>query len=652
MLSIAQIWFWRNVGLVVVVFGILVGGTWATVKITTDHLLYQDATSNARSWALYVGENVADLEQIASGEQPSAASMAFFESARRAGQVFRYEIFNREGYSQLISEDGRIALVELSEFSADAVRSLQTEQPVVDAREGRSPDVPAFYARAYVPILVNGMPIAVVAAYVNQTEERNDFYRSFVIAATCLCVITALAFTVPTIAWYRRTKQKQQADRRIRFLAHHDALTGLLNRGQLIVKLEAALAAIPLQRTGLAVHFIDLDRFKEVNDTLGHDGGDFLLKAVAERLRLIIRLDDVAARIGGDEFIVVQTGVSDKSQAEEFASRIAAAVIVPMKFKEQDIFTTASIGIALAPTDGAEPERLLKSADLALYKAKADGRKCIRLFSSEMDTELQVRLELERTIRNAILHDSFELHYQPLFEIEGRQLIGFEALIRLQKGDGTLIPPAEFISVAEDMRLIDKIGEWVLQQACRTAATWPEHLSVAVNLSPAQFVVGSISTLVASALKDSGLPAHRLELEVTENLLLGSSEVIARELQALKSMGVAIVMDDFGTGYSSLSYLWRFPFDKIKIDRSFMQGLDRYSRDASTVVRTIIALARELNMRVTVEGVETAEQAAFLNKFQGDQVQGFFFGRPIPASEVGAAIYAESRQRQAPKLQA
>jgi diguanylate cyclase (GGDEF)-like protein len=652
MLSIVQISLWRNVGVVVVVFGILVGGTWATVKITTNHLLYQDATSNARSWALYLGENVADLEQIASGEQPSAASMAFFEGARRAGQVFRYEIFNREGYSQLISEDGRIALVELSEFSADAVRSLQTEQPIVDVREGRSPDVPAFYARAYVPILVNGRPVAVVAAYVNQTEERNDFYRSFVIAATCLCLITALAFTVPTIAWYRRTREKQQADRRIRFLAHHDALTGLLNRGQLIVKLEAALAALPLRCTCLAVHFIDLDRFKEVNDTLGHDGGDFLLKTVAERLRVVVRLDDVVARLGGDEFIVVQTGVGDKSQAEEFASRLASAVIAPMKFKEQDIVTTTSIGIALAPTDGAEPERLLKSADLALYKAKADGRKCIRLFLPEMDTELQVRIELERTIRNAILHDSFELHYQPLFEIEGRRLIGFEALIRLPKGDGTLIPPAEFITVAEDMRLIDKIGAWVLQKACCTAATWPEHLSVAVNLSPAQFVVGSISAIVASALKDSGLSAHRLELEITETLLLGNSEVIAGELQALKTMGVAIVMDDFGTGYSSLSYLWRFPFDKIKIDRSFMQGLDRYSRDASTVVRTIIALARELNMRVTVEGVETAEQAAFLSKFRGDQVQGFFFGRPIPASEVSATILAESRQRQASKLQA
>jgi EAL domain-containing protein (putative c-di-GMP-specific phosphodiesterase class I) len=285
-------------------------------------------------------------------------------------------------------------------------------------------------------------------------------------------------------------------------------------------------------------------------------------------------------------------------------------------------------------------------------KPRPMGANVSGFFLPEMDAELQVRIELERAIREAILHDGFELHYQPLFEIEGRRLIGFEALIRLPKGDGTLIPPAEFITVAEDMRLIEKIGAWVLRQACCTAATWPEHLSVAVNLSPAQFVVGSVSAIVASALKDSGLSAHRLELEITETLLLGNSEVIAGELQALKTMGVAIVMDDFGTGYSSLSYLWRFPFDKIKVDRSFMQGLDRYSRDASTVVRTIIALARELNMRVTVEGVEAAEQAAFLSKFQGDQVQGFFFGRPIPASEVGAAILAESRQRQVLKLEA
>ena len=419
-------------------------------------------------------------------------------------------------------------------------------------------------------------------------------------------------------------------------MAHHDALTGLANRTQLVEKLEKALAVLSLQGGGIAVHFIDLDRFKNVNDTLGHDGGDFLLKTVAERLRSVTRVDDVVARLGGDEFVVVQTGVSSKDQAEDFARRLIAAVTAPMKFREQSIIATVSVGVALAPADGTDPERLLKSADLALYKAKADGRNCIRFFLPEMDAELQARSKLERIIRDAVLHDRFELHYQPLFEMSERRLIGFEALIRLPAEDGTLIPPLVFIPVAEELRLIDKIGAWVLREACRTAATWPEHLTVAVNLSPAQFLAGGVSDIVAAALKEAGLAAHRLELEITETLLLGNSEAIMAELQTLKAMGVAIVMDDFGTGYSSLSYLWRFPFDKIKIDRSFMQGFDGSGRDAKTVVKTIIALGRELNMRVTVEGVETAAQAAFLDKADGDQAQGFFFGRPVPASEVGA----------------
>jgi EAL domain-containing protein (putative c-di-GMP-specific phosphodiesterase class I) len=295
----------------------------------------------------------------------------------------------------------------------------------------------------------------------------------------------------------------------------------------------------------------------------------------------------------------------------------------------------------LAPADGTNPERLLKSADLALYKAKADGRNCIRFFRAEMDTDLQARFKLEMTIRDAVLHDRFELHYQPIFEILERRLIGFEALLRMPAEDGTLIPPLVFIPVAENLRLIDRIGTWVLREACRAAAIWPENLTVAVNLSPAQFSTGSISDVVAVALKESGLAAHRLELEITETLLLGNSEAIMAELLTLKAMGVAIVMDDFGTGYSSLSYLWRFPFDKIKIDRCFMQGFDGSGRDVRTVVKTIIALGRELNMRVTVEGVETATQASFLDNIAGDQVQGFFFGRPIPAIDVGAYIIAE-----------
>ncbi len=438
----------------------------------------------------------------------------------------------------------------------------------------------------------------------------------------------------------------REAQAQISYMAHHDALTGLANRTQLVEKLQNALAASQRGGATIAVHFIDLDRFKKINDTLGHDGGDFLLKTVAERLRSVTRVDDMVARLGGDEFVVVQTGVSDKDQAEDFARQLVSAVKAPMRLREQVTIATVSVGVALAPADGANPERLLKSADLALYKAKADGRDCIRFFLAEMDTELHAQFKLETIIRNAVLHDGFVLHYQPLFEMLERRLIGFEALIRLPAEDGTLIPPLVFIPVAEELGLIDKIGAWVLREACRTAATWPEHLTVAVNLSPAQFLAGSVSALVAAALKETGLAAHRLELEITETLLLGNSVAIMAELQALKSMGVAIVMDDFGTGYSSLSYLWRFPFDKIKIDRSFMQGFDGSGRDAKTVVKTIIALGRELNMRVTVEGVETATQAAFLDKVDGDQAQGFFFGRPVPASELGAnPIYSREHGR-------
>ena len=636
--SFASIRPQRNIVIICAALAILLLGTGATLKITTDHLLRQDATSTARSWARFLAASVADLEQIAGGEQPSAASLAFFLSARNSGEVFQYEIFNRYGYSQLVSTHEEIALLDLSVYSPDAARSVAEAQPIVDVREGNSVDRPAFFARAYVPVQANGHHIAVVAAYVDETEQRRSFHDTFLTAAAFLCLLSGLAFSIPAIAWYRESKVKQ-VDRRIRFLAHHDALTGLTNRLQLIEKLERALAHLPTRGGSLAVHFIDVDRFKDVNDTLGHDGGDFVLKSIAERLRAAVRIDDVVARLGGDEFVVVQNDVGGRMQAETFARHLAAAVNASVKFKQREILSTASIGVVLAEED-TTPERLLKSADLALYAAKAAGRNCIRFFVPEMDAELQARIELERAIREAVQNDRFELHYQPLFEISQRRLAGFEALIRMHAADGTLVPPLAFIPVAEDLRLIDKIGAWVLREACRTAATWPAHLTVAVNLSPQQFVAGTISDIVAAALKEAELAPQRLELEITEGLLLGNTETIVAQLLTLKAMGVAIVMDDFGAGYSSFSYLWRFPFDKIKIDRTFMQGLDGPHRQVGAVVKAIIALGRELHMRVTVEGVETASQAAFLDTADGDQVQGFFFGRPVPASELGASILA------------
>jgi diguanylate cyclase (GGDEF)-like protein len=633
---LSEITYRRGLVLLCLVLAILIGGTWATLKMTTDYLLNEDATSTAKDWADYLAKGVPDLGSIAAGEQPSAASMAFFDTTRNTNQVFRYVIFNRQGYSQLIADRNKIALVDLSEFSPDAARAAATLTPVIDVSEGKTADVPAYFARAYVAAVVDDKPIAVVAAYVDETEQRDVFYRAFLFAAAALCGLTALSFGIPAVAWYRRTREKQGADRRIHYLAHHDPLTGLYNRSRLTMQLERLLIARTPGTGSVAVHFIDIDYFKTVNDSLGHDGGDFLLRTLASRLQTIVRHDDIVARLGGDEFVVIQAYVESKDEAAGFANRLLAAAKEPIQFNDNMVTSTMSIGIAIAPADGNDPERLLKCSDLALYKAKSDGRNCLRFFLPEMDSELQARMALEKLIRNTAAKNGFVLHYQPVYEIADRHLIGFEALLRLPRPDGTLIAPADFISVAENMQLIDKIGAWVLREACRTAANWPKHLTVAVNLSPAQFTNGDICAIVADALKVAGLEPHRLELEITENLLLGHSDRVLAELRKLKDIGVAIVMDDFGTGYSSLSYLWRFPFDKIKIDRSFVQGFNNSGHDAETVVKTIIALGRQLNMRVTVEGVETAEQAAFLDGADADQVQGYFFGRPVPASDIFA----------------
>jgi diguanylate cyclase (GGDEF)-like protein len=626
------------VGLMVLLFAVGVG---LVLKKTVDYLLYWDATAAAESWARYVAENVTDIEDIAAGEEPSAESMAFLIRTQQIRYVFGFEIINSFGNVQIISDGSKISSIHGTVHSDAAALAVTLGEPIISVNEGTPPVRPKIYSEAYLPIIVDGRPKAVVAAFVDLTDQRDHFRKAFLLAALALFLLISGAVGIPTIAWVRRTKEKRSADRRIRYLAHHDVLTGLANRASLIEILDKALLALPFRGGSLAVHFIDLDHFKGINDAFGHDGGDFLLKTFAERLGAVTRFDDVMARLGGDEFVVVQNGVNSRDDAEKFAHRVVAALTAPVNFNAYELAATLSIGFALAPADGDSSERLLKSADVALYKAKADGRNCVRYFLPEMEVTLQARIDLDKMIRNAIVHNGFVLHYQPIFEIANHRLIGFEALVRLASEDGTLIPPLDFIPVAEALRVVDKIGTWVLREACRTAATWPRHLTIAVNMSVAQFGVGDVCSAVTGALSEAGLEAHRLQLEVTESLLLGDSESVITELRELKAMGVAIVMDDFGTGYSSLSYLWRFPFDKIKVDRSFMAGLDHAGQNSETVVRTIIALGRALNMRVTVEGVETAKQAAFVRDAEGDQAQGYFFGRPIPASEIAAAILVD-----------
>ena len=623
----------------------LTGGTFAAVKLATDHLLYREATSAAQNWARYLGENVHDLEQIAAGEPPSSHSIGFFHFAQRAGFVFRYEIFNRDGYSQMVSDRGQTLLVDLSEFSPAAALSVKNGKPIVAVKEGDAVDRPSFFAEAYVPVMAGDRPIAVVAAYVDQAEQRDWFFRTFLLAAVSLCLLTALSFAMPAVAWYRRTKEKEKADEEIHFLASHDPLTRLVNRAHLSETLLEALTRAQATGGRLAIHFVDIDHFKEVNDTLGHHSGDLLLTLTAERLCAATRHGDIVARLGGDEFAIVQCDILARSDAADLAQRLLAVLAKPFVLNGYDVAATASIGIAIAPLDGTEPDRLFNNADLALYRSKADGRNVFRFFTPEMDTELQARLRLEKTVRDAVQHDSFEVHFQPLVAAHQGEVTGFEALLRLRNEDGSLMAPGVFIPVAEEMGLISRIGASVLRTACRTAAQWPSHLTIAVNLSPAQFKAGDLCETVAAALAEAGLPANRLELEVTESLLLEDTTANLSELGRLKALGVSIVMDDFGTGYSSLSYLWRFPFDKIKIDRAFMGSLDAADKSVETIVKTIVGLGHSLHMRVTIEGVEDAEQIEFIREVACDEVQGFYYGRPTPAADIPARMLRDFQRR-------
>jgi diguanylate cyclase (GGDEF)-like protein len=624
---------------------VLTACAWAIAKYTIDHLLTTDAVATGYNWASYLAVNVVDIEQIAAGEKPSPASLAFFERAQEVGQVFRYQIFDPTGRLRLASDElARAGAAQsLAQHHLEAAQSIAAGRPLVEVHEGNRPGRPAFFAEAYVPVRVKGRTVAIVETYVDLTEKRTQFRNAVSFAGVSLSLLTAFAFGAPALAWYRRTLEKQRAEARIDFLADHDRMTGLANRDQLARGLGETLA---LMRPGeaLAILSIDLDRFKSINDTLGHDAGDLLIKTTAERLGALTREAGIVGRLSGDEFAVLQPDVGDAANAEALAREICTALALPCLLDGKEAATTASVGIAMAPTDGHSAFQLMACADLALDRAKADGRNCFRFYLPEMDAQLQARLRLERMIRKAAAEDGFELFFQPLYTAVGNRLVGFEALLRMRSDDGSLVSPSVFIPLAEEMGLIGKIGAWVLRRACEIASTWPDHLTVAVNLSPAQFAGGSIAEMVSVILDDTGFDAHRLELEITESLLLRDTDAVLAELQKIKALGAAVVMDDFGTGYSSLSYLWRFPFDKIKIDRAFVAAFDAESDRVQTVVRTIVGLGRSLHMRVTAEGIETPRQAAFLRELACDQLQGFLFGRPMPSSDLAACILADGKR--------
>jgi diguanylate cyclase (GGDEF)-like protein len=428
------------------------------------------------------------------------------------------------------------------------------------------------------------------------------------------------------------TAERARAEALVTHMARHDALTRLPNRILFREELDDGLMRAHRDEA-LAVLCLDLDNFKAVNDTLGHPVGDALLKVVAERLAECIGETDTVARLGGDEFAIVQTGAAQPVAATVLAQQLIETIAAPYEIDGHSVVIGTSIGIAIAPNDGSDPDAILKNADLALYRAKAEGRGNYRFFETAMDASMQVRRRLELDLRSALALDQFELMYQPLVDLTTAEIKGFEALLRWRHPVRGLVSPGEFIPLAEEIGLIGPIGAWVLRRACAEAATWPGHLSVAVNLSPAQFTGKGLVLDVVTALGASLLAPRRLELEITEAVLLHDTDATLATLTHLKELGVSISMDDFGTGYSSLSYLRKFPFDKIKIDQSFIRDL-AVRPESMAIVRAVAGLGRSLGISTTAEGVETIDQLKTVKAEGCTQVQGFLLSRPLAASDV------------------
>jgi diguanylate cyclase (GGDEF)-like protein len=434
------------------------------------------------------------------------------------------------------------------------------------------------------------------------------------------------------VATHEDITQAVRAEEQIRFMGSHDSLTGLPNSSLLRDRIGEALARA--RRGGMfCIHYLDLDNFKSVNDTHGHSIGDLLLKQVAERLRRCLRETDTLARLGGDEFVVLQGDLEKPEQAGNLARRLVECMAGPFDLDGRHVYLGVSIGVSVCPGDGDEVDALLKNADMAMYRSKSEGRNTYRFFELAMDARLQERRLLELDLRRAVANGEFEIYYQPQVDAQTESITGCEALLRWNHPTRGMVSPAEFIPVAEETGVIVPLGAWVLQQACRDAANWPKHVGVAVNLSSAQFKGLTLVQTVVSALDASGLSPLRLELEITETALLADNDSTIATLNHLRGLGVRIAMDDFGTGYSSLSYLRSFPFDKIKIDRSFIKDLGEKS-DCSAIVKAVASLGAALGMTTTAEGVETAEQLRQIRDQGCTEVQGYFFGRPCPVDRL------------------
>lgn len=639
-------------------------GYQAEIEIFEYHEMRRQLALLKQGYPLLSSSEGLSLPMVSSPELITCDNTTFIHTlkdADRSGVVFTVPFYGpdeklRGAVSAIILSSALNALLPGRDYSLVNVghsyaTGLSGEgQQTLSASSVRSgmPDKTLLYSEM-VPLATAAVdsPFAIWAGH-----PASDFYNSpdaqgTRSAALLGYALVALLVAGASLVWFLVTRnfkaaaamsaslERRVAERtaEIGFLAAHDVLTGLANRAHLTQRLDELLAAQGAANVRLAVLALDLDNFKIINDTLGHPAGDAVLKEFASRISRNLGEHDLAARFGGDEFVVVLPGVSEPTVCETLARRLHDAAGEPFLIDGQPYHVGLSIGISMSPVDGQDSETLFRNADIALYRAKDSGRGMYRFFEPAMDASLRERQALEKELRRAVAGEEFELHYQPLINAESGEVTGFEALARWRNPDRGLLPPSEFIPMAEDIGLIGTLGEWVLRRACLDAVTWPGQLKVAVNLSPEQFRQKTLAHAVVAALDESGLSPGRLELEITESALLENTDETLAVLHQFRTLGVRIAMDDFGTGFSSLSYLRSFPFDRIKIDRSFVSEIAE-SKDCRSIVSAVAALGHSLGMTTTAEGIETLAQLELVKAEGCTDLQGYYFSVPLPGAEV------------------
>jgi diguanylate cyclase (GGDEF)-like protein len=621
--SLKKQWHWTGLALLCAL--IAVTAFLAPGKISTLELRREAVTAADRIRAQMLKEPDAVFDALTRpGLAPQLANI--LDHAGYSHRVLRFELYDE---AERLRFTSGLSGLNLSDAPATATAGPTSETPEVALYEASVKGASrTHFAVLTLPLQMNGEPRGTLFVYLNQTDQANVLSDYFGIIAAITLLLLGVGIATPVaFAWMRGQERRQ-----VRYLESHDALTGLANRRAFVEGLSEAMQRMTRDRTQIAVLGLDIDKFKEINDAADHAGGDQVLREIGARIKLTLRDRDLLARLSGDEFAIALVDITNLGDVMAFMNRLVDALRRPFQVGDKDLLLTTSVGIAMAPADGDKPTTILRHAAIALARAKGDGGQRMCFFEPSMDKALQRRRLVEHELRLALGRNEFDVVYQPQYDLATERQCGSEALIRWHHPVHGKIAPGHFISVAEDTGLIVPIGEWVLRRACSDAATWSEPLTVAVNLSPAQFRDGDIAETVAQVLKETKLAPSRLELEITESLLINDTEEVLSKLNRLRDLGVAIAMDDFGTGYSSLSYLARFPFSKIKIDRQFIRNMTR-DPAMRAIVKTIIALGKSLDVTITAEGVETEEQAAMLREFGCPQVQGFLYGYPGAAEQ-------------------